>query len=82
MPHKVHGSTKKGECVMFEKRVMAIRIYYGLNYTPMADLRMTDGVIEHIQWTDAKARKEFEPMINGYTLIYDEREKREWKDWL
>ena len=48
----------------------------------MADLRMNDGVIEHIQWTDVKARKEFEPMINGYTLIYDERDKREWKDWL
>lgn len=67
---------------MFEKHVVAVRIYFGLNATPMADLRMNDGVVEHIQWTDAKARKEFERMINGYTLFYDERPKREWKDWL
>lgn len=66
---------------MFTKHVIAVRIYYGLNNTPMADLRMNDGVCEHIQWNDAKARKEFEPLINGHTLFYDEREKREWKDW-
>lgn len=57
---------------MFEKHVIAIRIYYGLNSTPMADLRMND----------AKARKNFESMINGYTLVYDERPKRKWEEWL
>lgn len=64
------------------KGVLAIRIYYGLNHTPMADLRMVDGVVETIQWTDTKQRKEFEKGINGYTLIYDEREKCEWNEWL
>ena len=65
----------------YAKNVIAIRIYYGLNYTPMADLRFADGVIETIQWTDVDARKEFTPYINGYTLIYDEREKRNWGEW-
>lgn len=67
---------------MFERGVIAIRIYYGLNNTPMADLRMSDGVIETIQWTDVKQRKQFESGINGYTLIYDERPKREWSEWM
>ena len=55
--------------------VIAVRIYYGLNCTPMADLKMADGVIETIQWNNVKQRKEFEGRINGYTLFYDEREK-------
>lgn len=61
--------------------VIAIRIYLGLNNTPMADLKMADGVCETIQWTDVKQRKQFESCINGYTLFYDERPKREWDQW-
>ena len=64
------------------KSVIAIRIYFGVNYTPMADLRMSDGVVETIQWTNVKARNKFMPLINGYTLVYDERPKRDWKEWL
>jgi len=67
---------------MFEKTVIAIRIYLTLNCTPMADLRMSDGVVEHIQWNDVKQRKPFEKQITGYTLWYDEREKRPWNEWL
>lgn len=67
---------------MFEKTVIAIRIYLGLNNTPYADLRMSDGVVEHIQWNDTRQRKAFASLITGYTLIYDERPKREWQDWL
>ena len=62
--------------------VIAVRIYYGLNCTPMADLRMSDGVVETIRWTDIKERKKFIPLITGYTLIYDERPKRDWEEWL
>lgn len=63
--------------------VLAIRIYYeGSSSIPMADLRMNDGVVEHICWVDVKQRKEFEPGINGYTLIYDERPKCDWDAWL
>ncbi|MEE1302258.1 MAG: hypothetical protein UHD64_05680 [Bacteroidales bacterium] len=64
----------------FNNRVVAVRIYYGLNFTPMADLKMTDGVVETIQWTDIKQRKEFEGRMNGYTLFYDEREKASFEN--
>ena len=60
--------------------VIAIRIYYDKYFTPMADLYMSDGVIETIQWTDVKLRKDFESKITGYTLIYDERDKVSWND--
>lgn len=69
---------------MLKAGVIAIRIYfrdYPFAKTPWADLLMSDGVVETIQWTDVKERKQFENRINGYTLIYDERPKREWKDW-
>lgn len=62
--------------------VMAVRIYFdGASKMPMADLRMVDGVVEHICWVDVKQRKRFDAGINGYTLFYDERPKREWEEW-
>lgn len=64
------------------QQVIAIRIYYKDDHIPMADLRMSDGVVETIEWTNVKQRKEFEKLITGYTLIYDEREKRSWEEWL
>lgn len=64
------------------QQVIAIRIYYKYDHIPMADLRMSDGVVETIEWTNTKQRKEFEKLITGYTLIYDEREKRSWEEWL
>lgn len=66
---------------MFEKTVVAVRIYLGINCTPYADLKMNDGVVEHVQWNDVKQRKEFESKITGYTLFYDERPKRDWREW-
>lgn len=63
--------------------VIAVRIYFldDGDFTPMADLLMPDGVVEHIQWNDVKQRKPYEKGINGYTLIYDERPKRDWSEW-
>lgn len=65
------------------KHIVAVRIYLGgaTGTEPMADLKTFDGVTETIEWTNIKQRKEFEPYINGYTLFYDERPKREWKEW-
>ena len=69
--------------IFLTRGVLAIRIYLDqINMTPMADLRMNDGVVEHICWVDVKQRKEFEPGINGYTIIYDERPKCQWDAWL
>ena len=63
--------------------VLAVRIYYdNLTMTPWADLRMADGVMEHICWTNVKERSEFEQGITGYTLFYDERDKCAWESWL
>ena len=64
--------------------VIAIRIYLGgyAGTTPMADLRMLDGVVETIEWTNTKQREQFKSGINGYTLIYDERPKCDWSEWV
>lgn len=60
--------------------IVGIRIYLNDIGTPMADLKTADGVCETIIWTDKKSRKKFEPFINGYTLIYDERPKPTWDE--
>ena len=68
---------------MINTIVVAVRIYLGgvNNITPMADLKTADGVTETIEWVNVKDRKKFEPFINGYTLFYDERPKRNWNEW-
>lgn len=69
---------------MLQRNVLAVRIYLG-GYTgtvPMADLYIADGVFETIEWTNKRERKAFEAGINGYTLIYDERPKRSWEEWI
>lgn len=61
--------------------IVAVRIYFNeYNSTPMADLKFADGVKETIEWTNIKQRKNFMPYINGYTLFYDERLKRNFED--
>lgn len=62
------------------KHVLAVRIYYKNGCMPMADLLMNDYVVEHIEWNNPKQRKEFLPYMNGYTLFYDERQKKSWKE--
>ena len=61
--------------------ILAIRIYVTDHYTPMADLKTVNGEVITIRWTDVEARKQYEPFITGYTLIYDERPKRTWDEW-
>lgn len=67
---------------MMVQQVIAIRIYYKYDHIPMADLLMADGVVETIEWTNYDQRKQFQRLISGYTLIYDEREKISWEEWL
>lgn len=66
---------------VYRKSVIALRIYYAFDRIPMADLLMSDGVIETIEWTNVKQRKQFAECINGYTLVYDERPKASWKEF-
>lgn len=65
---------------MFDKYVIAVRIY-DVGYAVMADLRMNDGVTETINWCDKRQRESFTQYMNGYTLIYDERPKKDWSDY-
>lgn len=65
---------------VYRKSVIALRIYYAFDRQPMADLLMSDGVIETIEWTNVKQRKQFAERINGYTLVYDERPKLPWEE--
>lgn len=63
--------------------VIAIRIYYkDSNKTPYADLVFPNGKYTTIIWTHVNDRKKYASGITGYTLFYDEREKREFKEWL
>ena len=62
--------------------VIAIRIYYAENgFTPMADLALAFGDKVTIEWDVPAEREVYESGINAYTLYYDERPKREFKDW-
>ena len=61
--------------------VVAIRIYLKDYHQPMAELAFAFGGTETIPWDVPSEREKFAPGINGYTLIYDERPKREFKDW-
>lgn len=65
---------------LFGKSVVAVRIYNVSGYMTMADLKMNDGVTETINWCNKRLRERFLPMMNGYTLVYDERTKKDWSD--
>lgn len=62
------------------KYFKAIRIYLDDFCMPMVECKTTDGVVENYRWDNPKHRKEIFECINGYTLIYDERDKKSWKD--
>lgn len=47
----------------------------------VAELVFADGNSLCIQWTNIEERKKYIDMINGYTLIYDRRQKRQFNDW-
>jgi hypothetical protein len=58
--------------------VTAIRIYYKNDRTPMADLAFAFGGMVTIEWTNPAQRDIFKIGMNGYTLIFDEREKADF----
>lgn len=61
--------------------VTAIRIYFADERTPMAELKFAytsdqyPDKTETICWVQPEHREAFSAGINGYTLIYDERDK-------
>lgn len=62
--------------------VIAIRIYLVDGHIPMADLVFPDGRYTTIEWANVSHRDKYKSGINGYTLIYDERPKRDFKEWI
>ena len=63
--------------------VVAIRIFVGENgLTPMAEIKCyncTETMI--VRWDEVATREMFMPGITAYTLWYDERPKRDFKEW-
>lgn len=62
--------------------IVAIRIYLKDGHQPMAELVFAFGGTETIQWNNVVEREKYVSGITGYTYIYDERPKREFKDWM
>lgn len=61
--------------------VVAIRIYLKDGHIPMADLVFANKGMVTIEWANVKEREFYAHCINAYTLIYDERPKREFAEW-
>lgn len=62
--------------------IIAIRIYLINDHIPMADLVFPDGKYTTIEWINISHRNKYKSGINGYTLVYDERPKRDFKEWI
>lgn len=65
---------------MKKQLAVAVRIYEGGQF-PMADIRTSpyDGsTLKTIIWTNPEERNRFD--YNGYTLFYDEREKKSFAE--
>lgn len=62
--------------------IVAMRIFYAEDgMTPMAELVFAFGRSEIIQWNLIAEREMYLSGINAYTLVYDERPKREFEEW-
>lgn len=62
--------------------VVAIRIFFENDRQPMAELAFAFGGTAIINWICPSERKKFESGINGYTLVYDERPKADFSNWV
>lgn len=74
MNEEIYNPTANGN-------VVAVRIYLKDGHIPMADLAFTNGDATTIEWANVKERRFYSKQINAYTLIYDERPKREFSEW-
>ena len=73
---------RSGYNVQRDGAVLAVRIYFKEDRNPMADLILANNHKKvTIDWVNVDQRKEYEAGINGYTLIYDERDKRPFEEW-
>jgi len=59
--------------------VTAIRIYYENDRTSMAELAFAFGGTATIEWTNVDERNIYLSGMNGYTFVFDEREKGDFQ---
>lgn len=62
--------------------VEAIRIFYGKACWPYATLAFAYGGTVTIDWANVEERKKYMPGINAYTLIIDDRVKKNFEDYV
>lgn len=81
--HFINNSSIKKYNPSADGAILAIRIYLIPGGTsPHADLVFPGGKYTTITWTNVEHRNKYASGITGYTLIYDEREKCEFKEWI
>lgn len=62
--------------------ITAIRIYFMHDRIPMADLAFAFGGMATIEWTNVVQRENYKSGINGYTYVFDEREKPDFNSFV
>lgn len=62
--------------------VEAIRIFYGKACWPYATLAFAFGGTVTIDWANVEERNKYMPGINAYTLIIDDRAKKNFEDYV
>lgn len=62
--------------------VEAIRIFYGKACWPYATLAFAFGGTVTIDWANVEERNKYMPGINAYTLIVDDRVKKNFEDYV
>ena len=63
--------------------ITAIRIYNDKGKIfPMAELAFAFGGKATIEWTNPEQRKSYKDGINGYTFIFDERNKGDFEQYI
>ncbi len=62
--------------------ITAIRIFYENDRTSMAELAFAFGGTVVIEWTNVDQRNTYKKGINGYTFVFDEREKGDFNSFV
>jgi hypothetical protein len=68
---------------MEHKFVSAIRIFYSgeASHIPFAEVKYYGGESEIVRWANNEDYERIHKCMNAYTYIYDERGKRNFKEW-
>lgn len=63
--------------------IIAVRIYEdNSSLFPKAEFAFAFGGTETIDWANTEQRESYMKGVNAYTFVFDERKKREFKDYV